>query len=219
MLAQQGLSQIRTFIEARRNLYQFLLRIFQAPLDKGWVHAFKEYEDVGGLGELGSGGAGLHDFFSGAPCLKREATEFSRLFIGPGTLPAPPWESFYRSSEQMLFDDVMYEVRQHFHREGLWFVKENNEPDDHLAVELEFMLTLIIKGIHVEEEHEFFIILEKQRDFLSKHLGQWIGDFGKRLAESTDSKLYKGAAILAADFIANDLDFLNELVEGLSDAE
>ncbi|WP_181884540.1 TorD/DmsD family molecular chaperone [Neobacillus piezotolerans] len=204
--------------EARRNLYQFLLRMFHGPLDQKWLDAILEFGDVGGLGELGNGGADLQDFFKGNPCLKKEAREFSRLFIGPGTLPVPPWESFYRSCEQMLFDDVMYGVREHYHREGLQFVRENNEPDDHLAVELEFMLHLIVKGIQAKENEELFRNLEKQRGFLDVHLAQWIGAFGKRLAHSTDSKLYKGAALLAADFIASDLDFLNELVEGLSHA-
>ncbi|WP_409270340.1 TorD/DmsD family molecular chaperone [Neobacillus sp. SCS-31] len=219
MLAQQDTAQMITLMKARGNIYHFLLRVFHSPLDQVWIDAFREQGDVCGLGELGLGGVELKDFLKGKPCLNREAVEFSRLFIGPGTLPAPPWESFYRSREQMLFDDVMYEVREQFHNEDLRFVKENNEPDDHITLELEFMLHLILKGIHAKEELEFFNILKKQRAFLNEHLGQWIGDFGKRLAQSTTSKLYRGAALLAKDFIADDMDFLKELVEGSSRAE
>ncbi|WP_316569924.1 molecular chaperone TorD family protein [Neobacillus sp. YIM B06451] len=214
MLTQLDIPQMVTLMKARGNIYHFLLRVFHSPLDQVWLDAFREHGDVAGLGELGLGGVELKDFFKGDPCLKRETVEYSRLFIGPGTLPAPPWESFYRSREQMLFDDVMYEVREQFHNEGLRFVKENNEPDDHLTIELEFMLHLILKGIHAKEEHELFNILKKQRAFLNEHLGRWIGDFGKRLAQSTTSNLYRGAALLANDFIADDIDFLNELVEG-----
>lgn len=218
MLAKYALSHLNQLMEARRNLYQFLHRVFHAPLDQAWLDAFREFGEIEELGELGSGGAELRDFFKGKPCLKNEEAEFSRLFIGPGTLPAPPWESFYRNNEQMLFDDVMYEVREHYYSEGLRFMKENNEPDDHLALELEFMIHLIAKGLETPEKQEFSRILAKQRVFLDEHLGKWIGGFGERLAQGTDSKLYRGAALLAADFIANDLDFLNELVEGSSHA-
>lgn len=218
MLAKFDLSNLNQLMEARRNLYQFLHRVFYAPLDQAWLDAFREFGEIEGLGELGPGGAELRNFFNGEPCLNKEEAEFSRLFICPGTLPAPPWESFYRSSEQMLFDDVMYDVRDLYYSEGLRFVKENNEPDDHLVLELEFMIHLIVKGLQEKEMQELGSIFEKQRMFLDEHLGKWIGVFGNRLSHSTDSKLYRGAALMAADFIANDLDFLNELVEGLSHA-
>ncbi|WP_059170769.1 molecular chaperone [Bacillus sp. FJAT-27445] len=205
-------------LEARHNLYLILHGLFFAPLDKEWVESFLVNGDVDGLQDLGVGGTELYEFFKENHDLEREAKEYSRLFIGPGTLPAPPWESFYTSREQMLFDESAFAVRQQYHSVGLKFAKENNEPDDHLVLELEFMIRLIEKGIGARDSTVLNRCLKKELYFLKQHLGKWIGKFGKALANSTSSKLYKGAALLAADFIAQDIECLNEVLEGMSHA-
>ena len=38
--------------------------------------------------------------------------EYTRLFVGPDKLVAPPWESVYRGEDAMLFQEVTLEVRE-----------------------------------------------------------------------------------------------------------
>lgn len=204
-------------MDARWNLYKLLQWLFYAPLDSRSIDSFKQFGNVDSLGELGRGGLLLKEFFTSPADLLAERVEFSRLFIGPGTLPAPPWESFYTSSEQNLFDEAMYKVREHYHKEDLIYKKENNEPDDHLLLEIEFMLHLISQCTKQSEQQQIAHYLKRQSEFLIQHLGRWIKQFGEKLAESTESKLYSGAAYLAADFITNDMQYVKELMEGMAD--
>ncbi|CEG27508.1 TorD/DmsD family molecular chaperone [Bacillus sp. B-jedd] len=208
---------VSELMEARWNLYQLLHWLFSAPLDSRSIDSFNQFGNVESLGELGRGGLLLKEFFTSPADLLAERVEFSRLFIGPGSLPAPPWESFYTSSEQNLFDEAMYKVREHYHGEDLIYEKENNEPDDHLLLEIEFMLHLISQSTKQSDQHQIAHYLKKQNEFLMQHLGNWVKQFGEMLAESTESKLYSGAAYLAADFITSDMQYVKELMEGMAD--
>ena len=40
--------------------------------------------------------------------------DFTQLFVGPYALPAPPWESVYRSNEHLLYRDTAFEVRKEY---------------------------------------------------------------------------------------------------------
>lgn len=208
---------VSELMQARWNLYQLLHWLFYAPVESCSIDTFNQVGNVDSLGELGRGGILLKEFFTSPADLLAERVEFSRLFIGPGSLPAPPWESFYTSSEQNLFDEAMYKVREHYHSEDLIYEKENNEPDDHLLLEIEFMLHLISQCMNQSDQQQITHYLKKQNEFLMQHLGQWVKQFGEKLAESTKSKLYSGAAYLAADFITSDIRYVKELMEGLAD--
>ena len=73
--------------------------------------------------------------------------DYTRLFIGPGHVLAPPWESVYRSRERLLFDQATLDVRQAYARFGLQAPRLNHEPDDHLGLELAFMFHLCRLGV------------------------------------------------------------------------
>ena len=53
--------------------------------------------------------------------------------------PAPLWESVYLGKEHLLFEEVTLAVRECYHHYGLSFIREGNEPDDHIVIELEFL--------------------------------------------------------------------------------
>ena len=45
--------------------------------------------------------------------------DYTRLFIGPDRLPAPPWESAYLTEERLLFQEPTLEVRRAYRKYGL----------------------------------------------------------------------------------------------------
>ena len=65
--------------------------------------------------------------------------EYTRLFIGPYSLPAPPWESVYVGEEGMLFQESTLQVRGYYRRFGLLPEEYPRVADDSLALELGFM--------------------------------------------------------------------------------
>lgn len=57
-------------------------------------------------------------------------------------MPAPPYESCYRSPERVLPQASALEVREQYRNAGLAVKRLNREPDDHIGLELEFMYYL-----------------------------------------------------------------------------
>ncbi|WHY84281.1 molecular chaperone TorD family protein [Neobacillus novalis] len=210
--------QLQPYLLARKKFYQLLHLLFSMPANVDALFEIKKevtFKEL--LGQLHEGGKILDDFFQhlNLEQIKREQQEFQRLFIGPGPLGAPPWESYYRSREQLLFEEWTYQIRERYHRFGLQYCKENNEPDDHLLLELEFMVYLSDLCLFATKDHRLDKLLATQISFLEEHLLIWIPYFCEKVIENTSSQLYLGAAMLLEDFLSFDLESLVEVREGL----
>ena len=70
------------------------------------------------------------------------ANDYTRLFIGPGKLPASPWESVYVCGEELIFQQSTLDVRAAYHAAGFTAAGYPHVPDDHIATELAFMAAL-----------------------------------------------------------------------------
>jgi putative dimethyl sulfoxide reductase chaperone len=213
------------YFNARKQFYQFIRFLFWEPLSE---QSFKEICENGNLAELAQmskGGQLLQSFFEKkTPQLHEEQAEYQRLFVGPGPIEVPLWESVYRSKDHLLFEETTFQVRKLYHRFGLQYHKENNEPDDHLLIELEFLIYLIdssLQELQIPHQcrttpHSFEDVYEAQIEFLEQHLCKWVPKFCSKMLESTESLLYQGAALILTDFIMDDLFFLLETKEELS---
>ncbi|MEH7416673.1 molecular chaperone TorD family protein [Neobacillus drentensis] len=211
--------QIHPYLLSRKNFYQILYTLFLEPtneellLELGCLGTFDD------LKELHEGGSILASFFNQLTTNEQvhsEGDEYRRLFIGPGALVAPPWESYYRSREHLLFEEWTLQIRELYHQFGLQFLRENNEPDDHLLLEMEFMTFLIEQNMQVLETDKILELVDIQIHFLQKHLTLWIPEFCKRVMNHTSSRLYLGAAMLLEDFLTFDLTSLLEVREVLT---
>jgi len=210
--------QLQSFFLARKNFYQLLNLLFLPPTNKV-LAGIRSSINFHELEEVHEGGEILQHFIGhlSNEQINMEKEEYQRLFIGPGPLAAPPWESYYRSKDQLLFEEWMYQVREQYHRYGLKYVKENNEPDDHLLLELEFMSFLANLNMQESNHERILELISSQISFLEKHLTIWIPFFCERVIENTESQLYLGAAMLLEDFLSFDLTTLIELREVLTD--
>ena len=148
--------------------------------------------------------------------------DYHRLFVGPGRLLAPPWESVYLSAEHLLFEAETRAVRSFYRRYGLQAPNLGHEPDDHLGLELAFMLHLCVLALDAleHEDHDTFDgLLEAQRSFLGKHLLQWAPMCLNRVLEHAESDFYRGAAYLALGTLEGAADALGITgFEALQDA-
>ncbi|WP_066313429.1 molecular chaperone [Bacillus sp. FJAT-29814] len=209
--------QIELFWSARRNFYQLIRLLFLEPDFKN-LREISSFANLDELAQFHEGGNILRAFFDRltAEQVKKEQEEFQRLFIGPGPLITPPWESYYRSKEHLLFEEWTYQVRRLYHQCGLQYVKENNEPDDHLLLELEFMYYLADLSRSEKDLHKSLELISIQIAFLKEHLAIWIPSFCKKLIEATNSQLFLGAAMLLEDFLSEDLNSLYEVREAIT---
>jgi putative dimethyl sulfoxide reductase chaperone len=213
------------YFNARKQFYQFIRFLLWEPLTEQSFRDICEHGNLAELAQMSKGGQMLQSFFEKeTPLLQEEHTEYQRLFVGPGPIEVPLWESVYRSKDHLLFEETTFQVRKLYHRFGLQYQKENNEPDDHLLIELEFLIFLIDSSLRELEFphhcrktlHHFEAFYEAQIEFLEQHLCKWVPKFGTKLLDSTDSLLYQGIALILTDFIMDDLFFLLETKEELS---
>lgn len=136
--------------------------------------------------------------------------EYSRLFVGPFELAAPPYGSIYfqhKMQNQQIMDDSAADAQNAYRKAGVDTPQDFNDPPDHIAVELEFMYYLLYHENHAREngDEASAIDLRTQRlDFLKRHLGLWGPVFADTLQKNTESDFYRNLAKLTKAVILKD---------------
>jgi len=144
--------------------------------------------------------------------------EYTRLFIGPDKLPAPPWESVYSSRERLLFQKPTSEVRRAYRKFG--YIPSNfpHEADDHLGLELDFMFRLASSTKEDTDQKKFdsaLDLLKEQSTFLEEHLLKWVPRFVEDVLSSTKTPFYQGMAKVLQGFLEQDQNLIAELTEAI----
>ncbi|MBI2968287.1 MAG: molecular chaperone TorD family protein [Bacteroidetes bacterium] len=144
-------------------------------------------------------------------CKKQSDTEllveYSRLFIGPFKLIAPPYSSLYFGSEYLMSDETM-KVVEFYRHAGLDF-NSDKIPDmpDHVAVECEFIYFLIFNGIKAflkGNRKKALFSRRHQETFIQKHFIKWVPSFCGKVIEGTKNEYYKALAQCIKGFIECD---------------
>lgn len=125
------------------------------------------------------------------------AVEFARLFIGPRNPFAMPYASYYLSESKTMMSDVTIEVRKMYLDAGMAVKELYSLPDDHIAIELEFLQYLaerIIELFEKRNREEASLLYEMQGNFLKDHFSKWVTSFADNIIASTNEDFYRGAA-------------------------
>ena len=135
--------------------------------------------------------------------LKRD---YARLFVGPNRLPAPPWESVYRSEEHLLFEEETLQVRAAYREYGFVVPGDYVQPDDHFGLEMSFIAHLCRIGLDAltnQQPH----ILDSTRlgltTFFREHVCQWAEPFLADVLKNATTPYYKGIALRASGCITH----------------
>ena len=140
--------------------------------------------------------------------------DFSRLFLGPYKMHAPPFGSVYLDGERQIMGESTLEVRNKYKEAGLDISSDFRNPPDHIAAELEFMYFLILKEIEAIRNSDIettLIFMEKQRAFLKENLGPWVFEFTDTTEEKAETEFYKNLARATKTFIEQNFDELSDL--------
>ncbi|HYW01486.1 MAG TPA: molecular chaperone TorD family protein [Candidatus Acidoferrum sp.] len=149
-----------------------------------------------------------------SPSLSNEdlTKEYLRLFVGPGHVKCPPYESIYRQDRPLLEKGLVMgpstaDVRRRYAEADLVLAKNFNDLPDHIAVEMEFMHFLCAEELRALEEgnpQESAKRREMQEEFLKEHLEPWVDRFAECILRSTSSSFHKSAANLLKTFVKNE---------------
>lgn len=204
---EEVLGSVRRLLDSRRPEEPDDDEIPGLDLIRQAISGSKDEEIPAGGGKLPTGG--------GDEQLRDDLTrEFNRLFIGPGRVPASPYESVYRSPSRLLMQESTVDVRRTYLEAGLVMQRLGTVPDDHLGAELEFMFYLADRAVAEAVESRWEEVgryLDLGRTFLKEHLLSWVGEFSAGVLGATGDKFFRGLMTLLAEFLAQDLEFLQEV--------
>ena len=119
--------------------------------------------------------------------------EFAGVFQNPAA-PVPLWESFWVSSERLYFTQETHKVLQWYRTFGLELVAQN-EPADHLGLEMLFVAILLQGAAKGSPQHEEALGL-----FWQEHLGVWASPCLDALQKTVETPFWQ--AVVAAGYVA-----------------
>jgi len=142
-------------------------------------------------------------------------TEFTRTFdTGAPVPPCPPYEGHYCDKPRSI---VLLEVSEFYNCFGLSMSQENGKREfpDHISAELEFLHFLTYnETIAMGDEKKLSGYLLAQKDFLERHLMQWIPGFRNKLQ---NSPFYFQLAEITLLFITCEFELLTANLQKLTE--
>ncbi len=218
-------SQVLEILQSRASTYSFLSRVYREELTPALLAELVQQMAGEATDEAESEGYrtlreyaakfNLQDLESEATDL---AAEYAALFLNMSEHPVFPFESVYTSPERLLMQEARDQVVAEYREEGLDRTAEFREPEDHLAIELEFMAYLCERAAEAVEAGDRVAAakyLEKQRNFLQKHLLVWLPEFCQDLQRAAGKGFYKGVAHITEEYLATEDETIAELLGAL----
>lgn len=142
------------------------------------------------------------------------AVEYTRLFVGPPSPAAPPWETFYRSEGVTVgFGEATFRMRELLRAVGLEVRNDNNQYEDHLGIELLYLSVLCARVFVGDDESvgrarcaqvagDGPVGSEQVREFIEEHPLNWVGAFRDRVAETFPEGYFCHVLTLAERILA-----------------
>lgn len=125
------------------------------------------------------------------------AEEFERLFVGPGSVPCPPYESFWRRDVPSLVQGVLMgpcttELVSLYTAMGLLLSRSSAELPDHVAVELEALSVTATRP----DGAAIAVAL------VAEHLSLWLPAFCEAVLRASRHPYYRSLARTTSEWIA-----------------
>ncbi len=149
------------------------------------------------------------------------ASDYARAFLGAGIVNqvvSYPFESVYTSPTRLVMQDAYEEVRKIYHKSGFVKTEDCDMHEDHIALEVQFLAHMSARQaqcIAVGETAGAIKALEVQKDFIQKHIDNWVPRFFKDLRESPVSPFYKGWSFILEGFIEFEKQAIEDILQCL----
>ena len=209
-------------LDARTNTFLLLRRLFEKELDDQTAYSIAQTGAANVLLDCSTQPATLEAvrFFSTTPSdktLDALRTEYMHMFVGPGHLAAPFWESVYLDDRELLFLENTSDVRRAYEREGLKVAAQaGREAEDALFHECDFIAQLSSRtseAICQNNFEEAVRLLGVQLDFEKKHMADWLPLFANRAAEYASGIFYPNLCASVNEIVADDIVYLERALD------
>lgn len=204
---------------SRSDIYILLARVYRQEPDLELIRWAKGKPFLEIVDEME---IGLQNDFLETPdsaLVESLATEFTRLFIGPGK-HIPPYESIHHQIDGggwgSLWGESTAQVNNFIKTTGLKLKPKYENLPDHISIELELLSELCKTEAKAYEENDYegtLYILDMERKFIGGHLIKWAPLFCDKIIEETRSSFYKAMASLTKDFIKQEETTISSMID------
>lgn len=200
--------------QARFNMYGLLSRLLIEEVDSDLLRKIKENKD---LLDLFPKTKEWKTFFEKEPEKLIEEdlnVDFTTVFL----LNVYPYESVFMN-DQGYIDPSVTNPTLIFYREHGYMIDLNETrvlSPDHIAVEMEFMMTLIkeeLEALKNKNENQVKKLRDIQKKFLEEHLANWGTIYLLSAKDMAETPFYQDVCDLSLEFILSDYEYLCETLE------
>lgn len=124
------------------------------------------------------------------------SVEFTRLFVGPPSPAAAPWETMYRTGGHVGFGSATVEMQKRLEQLHLKVSNENRQYADHIGLELLYLSELVRRASEGDEE-----CAARARAF-ARLMEEWVPQLHKRVNQKAPDGYYDGIVGVACALIA-----------------
>ncbi|WP_251178619.1 TorD/DmsD family molecular chaperone [Adlercreutzia agrestimuris] len=142
------------------------------------------------------------------------AEEYNRIFVGPTTLHASPWESIHITGKRALFQPEVLSVREAYKRAGLLPERYQQVSDDYIGLELDFMTKLAqfaLERYQADDIASYREWLQQAEEFLQRHLLKWIDSLAIAIKTHYGNCFYALITELTAMYATKDASYIQTL--------
>ncbi len=204
----------------RRNLYHLFSRLFQKEMDETFFEglrsiSFAVERQENALTEFRDALLRLNEYFEydAGETIEDLAVDYAKTFLGAGIAQgaaAFPYESVYTSPKRVMMQEAWTQVIGLYEAKG---IERNEESDgmleDHIAIELDFMAFLCDETSRFTET---LAGLEEQKEFLNRHLLNWVPEFCLDIKVHADTEFYRMVGQLTTGFLQLDSFILDQMI-------
>ena len=210
-------------LQSRSIVYRILQALYDRPLSREKLETVLDLK--GGQGHLKEELGRLKDLLASITdwdgFTENLDLEYTRLFEGPGVIPAPPYASFYLNGGRLMGPETIA-VRRKYVVWGIAGVNMGKVPDDHIALELAFMGYLSDEAGEAlvnKDETRYAALMEAQIDFLGRHVLTWMPKFFSEMLCAQPDEFFIRLSEFTQAFLEEDVDLLAGIVTEKAAAE
>lgn len=198
--------------QTRRVLYRVLQALYSYPLSREKVEplldlTFESEPVEMAFASLRNVLAKVTDWEA---FVDRLNVEYTRLFEGPGFLPAPPYASYFVNDKRLMGPEAVA-VRRTYLKWGVAAQQLGRVPDDHIALELAFMAYLsdeIADAFGQGDDDQCKNLRDVQKNFLKDHLLPWVPVFCLKVVAATQNEFFIELSSLTLACLESDQECL-----------
>ena len=200
--------------QGRINMYAFISRLLIEEVDENLLEKIKNNPD---LLELFPNTKEWESFKtkSTKELIDEDLNvDYTTVFI----LNAYPYESVFMNDEGHINPTPTNPTLQFYLEHGyeIDLNKTRVLSPDHIAVELEFMITLIqeqLKAYSMNDQEGEKKALNLQKEFMENHILQWAPIYLMAARDMSETPFYYDVCQMALDFIMTDYEYILEQIE------